>query len=151
MWLALKEAISQSIEETQKLSRDSKKPWITTDTLRVIKARKDLKASNIDTEHKHKEYSRLTRQIQTLYRKDKNIFIQGVCEKLETHSEHNNSKDLFQKIRVLTRKFRTKTWLIKDSDGVIRTEIDQVVEIWQQYCERLLENDQTSQENQDDF
>lgn len=33
---------------------------------------------------------------------------------------------------------------------MIKTEIDQVIEVWQQYCERLFESDQTSQTNHED-
>lgn len=150
MWVSLKETIRQTIIDTQSVSRDLKRSWINAVTIAEVKARKDLKASHINTEHKYKEYNRLTRRIQTLCRRDKNLYIQKICKELEAHSEYNNSKDLFQKVRLLTRKFKAKNWAIKDSDGVIKTEIDQVIKVWRQYCERLFESDQTSQTNHED-
>lgn len=38
----------------------------------------------------------------------------NLCKEIQQHSDHNNPKDLFKTIKVLTKKFKARTWTVKD-------------------------------------
>lgn len=64
----------------------------------------------------------------------------SVRKEIEVHFISNQEKDLFKKIKVITRSFKHKAYTIKDKDGTVTTGLDTVLEVWKQYCEDLYKN-----------
>lgn len=58
------------------------KPWITPDTLELIKQRRELKKKG-ETDNSRMKYKSLTREIRKNTRKDKSQYIQDCCIKIE--------------------------------------------------------------------
>ena len=57
-----------------------------------------------------------------LMRKDKEKFINKQCQHLEENLIANSSKDVYQGVRRLTRKFNPRIDTVKDEDGTILYE-----------------------------
>lgn len=135
IWQSLKRCITDAITQSQD-GRNSipRQPWMDPQTLYVIEQRRLLKASNLHAEDKITKYNEYTRQIQRLCRRDKNNYIREICREIQSHFNCNTSRDLFQKIKLLTRKFKPKNWAVKDKEGNLVTDLDQVIMVWQQYC-----------------
>lgn len=79
----------------------------------------------------------LSSEIQTACRRDRNIELKSICTELEQHAQKYETKDLYMKIRTITRQFKPKTWAIEDSDGNTVTEIKLIVRVWEDYCKSL--------------
>lgn len=61
----------------------------------------------------------------------------------------NETKDLFQKVKDLTRTRTVKISAVRDEGGVLVTETKQVLERWKQYCSALYEHDFADERTQD--
>ena len=67
-------------------------------------------------------------------RKDKEKFISEQCQHIEENSIANSLKDLYLGVRRLTRKFNPRIDTVKDEDGIVLCESDEVKQRWKQYC-----------------
>ena len=70
-------------------------------------------------------------------RKDKNRYINEQCALIEQNSITNTTKDLYQGVKNLTRKFKALVDTIKDKEGLIICEGEKVRDRWKEYCEDL--------------
>ena len=59
------------------------------------------------------------------------------------------TRDLFKKIRDTKGTFQAKMGLIKDRNGMDRTEAEDIEKRWQQYTEELYKKDLQDQDNHD--
>ena len=91
----------------------------------------------MDNKTNQERYDLLSRTIQTATRRDLNAYLTAVCEEAQSHAEANNTKELFQKIRVITRKFKPRHWIINDRNNVPVTEVDKIASVWKDYCGTL--------------
>ncbi|CAH2108374.1 unnamed protein product [Euphydryas editha] len=136
-WTSVKNLLLTTRDEirTRDKADNPNKEWITEETWKVIKQRKDLLKGNTDTERT--QYRRLSARIQYLCRRDYNEYLNNICEDIERHSKTIHTSDLFLKIKNITRESKPKTWAVEDGAGNLLTEIDQVTERWRSYCEGL--------------
>ena len=59
------------------------------------------------------------------------------------------TRDLFKKIRDTKGTFHEKTGLIKDRNGMVLTEAEDIKKRWQEYTEVLYKKDLCEQDNHD--
>lgn len=124
------------ITPSKKKKKKTKKPWITEETREAVEKRRNIKArcQNPDS---IEEYRKQNANVQRLMRSDKNQQINSLCEKIETDSITNSTKDLYQGVKSLTRKFKPTIETVKDKDGVMLSDRSNVKERWKNYCEEL--------------
>ncbi|KAJ2942978.1 hypothetical protein O0L34_g15168 [Tuta absoluta] len=135
-WNSFKNLVITTRKKTQLKNDDEpKKVWITEETWDVIKERKKLLMNNFNS--KDRQYQFLSAEIQRLCRRDKNEHINSICQDIEDHAASIHTRDLFMKVKYITREFKPKTWAIEDDAGNLITEIDKVTERWRAYCEKL--------------
>lgn len=77
-----------------------------------------------------------------LSRRNKNAHISAICEEIETQAERNETRFIFQKIRLIAREFKMKKQVIQDEHGVVRTNVDDVAKAWRKYWARLYSSDE---------
>lgn len=133
-WEYLKHSISKALD-TIKQSRKTegkKSMWISDDTWNLIELRKIIKAQGVK-----EEYSKICQDIQRKCRQDKNNFIKSICSDIERHSQKFQTADLFKKVRLLSKKFKPKTWVLEDANGQIITDLTEIASRWREYCEHL--------------
>lgn len=80
---------------------------------------------------------KMSAQLQPECRRDHNVYYRKICGEIELHSGRCESRDLYHKIRYLTRPLTSKTWASKDYKGEIVTEIDQISATCSNYCQSL--------------
>ena len=81
-------------------------------------------------------------------RRDKNLCIDRICKKIEENSVKNYTKELYRRIRNLTKRFRPTSETIKDKNGNTLCNGENIKERWKQYCEDLYKtNDNITQNN----
>ena len=80
-------------------------------------------------------YSKLSNEIQTTARRDKNSHLTQLCKEIEDHS--NNSRSLFKGVKDLTSKSAPRLAVIKDENGKVLTESEEIKDRWKRYYEGL--------------
>ena len=73
-------------------------------------------------------------KVKKLIRKDKEKSINEQCQYIEENSITNSLQDLYQSVRRPTRKFNHRIDTVKDEDGTVLCENDEVKQRWKQYC-----------------
>ena len=72
-----------------------------------------------------------------------NDYIKKLCQELEDHSQSNSSRNLFRSVKDLTGKSTARLAVIKDEDGKILTESEEIRDRWKRYCEELYASQET--------
>lgn len=69
-------------------------------------------------------YTNMSKEVNRTLRIDKNNHIARICEEVEEHTNNNQTGDLFQKIKLITKSFRPQSLFIRDEEGnTITTKI----------------------------
>ncbi|VEN52761.1 unnamed protein product [Callosobruchus maculatus] len=123
------------------VSTQPRQQWISSHTLSVIEVRRSLKISGLDSDTEQNTYRQLSREIQRLCRKDKSSYLQQMCREIEMHANANHSKEMFFKVKCLSRDFKPKSWAVKNPEGELITNLHEVIEVWRNYCENLYHED----------
>ncbi|XP_039309130.1 craniofacial development protein 2-like [Solenopsis invicta] len=138
LWERLKTAIKTTITGTQKPKESPRKrEWISDSTYRLIEERRKLLAAGLNSTEAVDKYKKISSDIQKNCRKDKNNLLNGICADIQLHADRLQPGDVFHKIKLITRKFKPRTWTIYDENGTSITDIGDIMEVWRRYCERL--------------
>ena len=92
-------------------------------------------------EHKEKQ-----RKVKHLCRRDKGKYIHELCIKLEEEHSTGNSKGLFQVVKKLNSRFRPRSSAIKDKNGILLTEEQEIKNRWLQYVKDLFEKGESTEQ-----
>ncbi|XP_072020216.1 uncharacterized protein [Amphiura filiformis] len=137
LWEQTKKAISTAAQNNLPKPKKTRSPWISEEVGTMADERRQVKARGILTEKDKRQYKDLSRRIQRRTRQDKQDFLERKCKEVESHSSTNHYRDLFRAVKEITGKKTPKLDVIKDEDGEILTESDQIKQRWQQYCQGL--------------
>ena len=96
-----------------------------------------MKAKGINNTVDKDKYRIQTAKIQKLMRKDKDKFINEQCQRIEEKFITNSVKDLYAGVKSLTSKFKPSIDTVKEDDGTILCESEEVKRRWQEYCTKL--------------
>ena len=131
-WQVLKEALVGAAETIiPKEKKKAKKAWITDEILAMMEERR--KAKNQSEEL----YRELDRRVKRLCREKKEEWLNLKCKEIED-SEKVDSRAMGNHIRELSGKKRmARSTVIKDSNGDILTDREDVLERWRGYVEEL--------------
>ena len=83
------------------------------------------------------EYNIQNALVQRMMRRDKEKCINEQCKRIEDNSITNSIKDLYQSVKNLTNKFKPTIDTIKDENGKILGEAEEVKERWAHYSTDL--------------
>ena len=138
------EALSEAMRETARsiLPRKTKakKPWISADTLKLVDEKRSAKLRRHDSEYYAEIYRRLRNAVTKSARRDKEDWLDKHCREIETSMEINRSKQAFQLMKQLRKKRRPSHLAIKDKNGTMLLEKDEIRRRWTEYCSELYEN-----------
>ena len=128
LWLDLKTTILDSAKKTIPTQRRKKAtPWLSQEVIDLSDERRQLKEAGLKSSQLYKIISS---EIQQKARRDKNDHIKKVCQELEDHSQSNSSRNLFRSVKDLTGKSTARLAVIKDEDGKILTESEEIKDRW---------------------
>ena len=115
--------------------------WISDETLNEVTVRREIKSRSLNCPVDEVNYRKQNAKIQRLMRRDKEKFIEEQCKKIEENTVTNSTKDLYQGVKNLTRKFKPTMDTIKSEDGTILCDGDKVLKdgrsTAQGYIERM--------------
>ena len=90
---------------------------------------------------KKERYTHLNAEFQRIARRDKKAFSDQCKEIEENNNRMGKTMDLFKKIRVTKGTFHAKMGSIKDRNGVVLTEAEDIKKRWQKYTKELYKKD----------
>ena len=86
---------------------------------------------------KKERYTHLNAEFQRTARRDKKAFLSEQCKETEGNNRMGETRDLFKKIRDTKGTFHAKIGTIKDRNGMVLTEAEDIKKRWQEYTEEL--------------
>ena len=138
IWQALKQSLVATLEEMPRENDITyRQHWLSAETRTLIEERRNIKSRGLNSSIDQALHQSLSREIQAASRRDLNAYLMNICTEIQTHSVTNNSRDLFRKIRSITRKFKPRHWAIKDQDDNLVTDLDKIASVWKDYCSNL--------------
>ena len=81
--------------------------------------------------------------------RDKKAFLSDQCKEIEENSRMGKTRDRFKKIRDTKGTFHAKMGSIKDRNGMVLTEAEDIKKRWQEYTEELYKKDFHDPDNHD--
>lgn len=129
-----------------------KEPWITEESLKIREEREKAYKRYIEdnTKENKKKWKEIAKRVTKAYKKDKTIYYEKICRELNNHNNNNDSARLYNKVRYLTGNYNKRPIQIKDTNGNLKANNQEMLEIWRSYFENLLNiknenliNDQT--------
>ena len=75
-------------------------------------------------------YTHLNSEFQRISRRDKKAFLSDQCNEIEENNRMGNTRDLFKKIRDTKGTFHAKFGTIKDRNGMVLTEAEDIKKRW---------------------
>ena len=70
-------------------------------------------------------------------RRDKKAFLRNQCKEIEENKGMEKTRVLFKKIRDIKGRFHAKMVSVKDRNGMVLTEAEDIKKRWQEYTEKL--------------
>ena len=82
-------------------------------------------------------YKLLNAEFQRIARRGKKTFLSDQCKEIEENNRMRKTRELFKKIRDTKGAFHAKMSTIKDRNGMVLTEAEDIKKRRQQYTEEL--------------
>jgi len=80
-------------------------------------------------------YQELKAEVQKKFRVDKQQELESMCAELEAANAKENSRQVFQVVKSMTRKFQPRLQCIQSATSENLTEAAQIADRWKGYCE----------------
>jgi hypothetical protein len=134
-WRIYKEALNKAAEEkVLKIQIKAKQQWMNQEILNHMEERRLSKTT--DTE----KYKKLNKQIKEECKKAKEEWLNTQCSKIE---KYKGTENIHEKIRELSGRKRRSTGsnCINNKEGKILVEEEDIVKRWEEYIEKLYEDE----------
>jgi hypothetical protein len=119
----------------------AKKPWVTTEMLNKMNERRKCKSKN--SEEGRKQYRQLNNELRRETELAKEKWWEEECAELERLENSGRDDILYRRVRELTAgtKYAVKSKGIKDSNGILLTDNEDIKNRWKEYIETLYDKD----------
>ena len=108
-----------------------------------------MKRREVKSKGEKERYTHLKAEFQRIARRDKKAFLSDQCKDIEENNRMGKTRDLFKKIRDNKETFHAKMGTIKNRNGMVLTEAEDIKKRWQEYTEKLYKKDLQDPENHD--
>src|SRR5437867_13249544 len=133
IWKRLKEGIVTIAEEIcEKEKQPKKQNWMNSEMMEERRICKNMKAEE--------QYKRLKNEIRKLCREAKEKYYEDKCKEIEM-LDKARSQLMYQKIKELRPKGNRWLQTIRDKQGNVLMEKDEVMERWAEYVEELYKDE----------
>ena len=120
-----------------------KAKWLSGEALQIAVKRREVKSKGEKERYKH-----LNAEFQRIARRDK-AFLSDQCKEIEENNRMGKTRDLFKKITDTKGTFHAKMGTIKDRNGMVLTEAEDIKKRRQEYTEELYKKDLHTPDNHD--
>jgi hypothetical protein len=140
----LSEAIQTAATATLPVMIEPNKPWITQKTLALAEEKRKLKQVRQQSEQRGTEYRKKCNEVRSSARRDKNNWLQEQCQAIQRHAENNRTRETFKMIKKINRKWQPNRSSIKDKEGKMLQDREEIKTRWTEYCRTLYQDTETN-------
>ena len=136
-WDTFKTCIQEATKEViPKTKLEKRQKWMSDEILNLMKERKHVKISN------QVEYTRLDKEIKRKCIEAKQQWMTERCTEIENLEKSHNYRRMYSKVKQVAGQSRKSgTGIIKDNQGNILFDLDDVIARWAEYIEELFADD----------
>ena len=108
-----------------------------------------MKRREVKSKGEKERYTHLNAGFQRRARRDKKDFLSNQCKEIEESNRMGKTRDLFRNIRDTKGTLHAKMGSIKDRNGMVLTEAEDIKKRWQEYIEELYKKNLNDPDNHD--
>ena len=116
---------------------DRKREWLSDDTRRLMEERRVAKSKRGSSSIMTKHHNYLCRRVKESATTDREEFIKGICQEVESARMQNKTRAVYEGIRKITGKHASQVKSVKDAFGKILTDPIEVKHRWKEYFDKL--------------
>uniref|UniRef100_A0A8D2IQ65 Uncharacterized protein n=1 Tax=Varanus komodoensis TaxID=61221 RepID=A0A8D2IQ65_VARKO len=144
LWTEVCNIVQEAATKTfPKKKKCKKAKWLSEEALQIAEERNEAKGKG-----EEERYTQLNAEFQRIARRDKNAFLNEQCTEIEENNRIGRTRDLFKKIGDMKGTFHAKMGMIKDQNGRVLTEAEEIKR-WQDYTEELYKKELNVPDNHD--
>ena len=126
LWMEVRGIVQETgIKNIPKKKKCKKAKWLSEEVLQIAVKRKEVKIKG-----EKERYTHLNTEFQRIARRDKKAFLSDQCKEIKKNNRIVKTRDLFKKIRDTKGTFQAKMGSIKDRNGMILTEAEDIKKRW---------------------
>ena len=96
-----------------------------------------MKRRKAKSKEEKERYTHLNAEFQRIAGRDKKAFFSDQCKELDGKNRMGKTRDLFKKLKGTKGPFHAKMGSIKDRNGMVLTEAEDIKKRWQESTEEL--------------
>ena len=132
------------IKTIPKKKKCKKAKQLSEEALQIAVKRREAKGKG-----EKERYTQLNAEFQRIARRDKKVFLSDQCKETEENNRMGKPRDLFKEIKDTKGTFHANMGSIKDRNGMVLTEAEDIKTKWQEYTEELYKKDLSDPDNHD--
>ena len=137
----IEDAIRETAGTIMPVKRTAKKPWISEETLKLSDEKRKLKETKDVSKESSQQYKNLCKEVKKAARQEKERWIQQQCEGVEKGLTIGNTRQAYNLIKMLRRKFTPRPSAVRDQEGKILQSQEEIAKRWTTYCDSLYKNE----------
>ena len=106
--------------------------WLCQDALHIAEEKREAK-----TKVERERQIQLNAEFQRIARREKKVFLNEQCKKVEESNKMGKTRDLFKKTGAIRGTFHARLGMIKDRNGKDLTGTGEIKKRWDKYTEEL--------------
>src|ERR1700733_11359088 len=137
LWKKVKGTILEAAEmHMPKKKKRTTTPWLSREAISVAEERRAAKNAGDKVKVKI-----LNRVFQKQAREDKEQHLNEMCRVMEAEGKKGKTKEMFAKVKEITKKFTPRIGSLKSEDGVVIGDEEGMKKRWKEYTEELYSED----------
>ena len=133
LWTEVQDIVQETgIKTISKKKKYKKAKRLSEEALPIAVKRREVKSKG-----EEERYTHLNGEFQKISRRDKKAFLSDQCKEIVENNRMGKTRELFRKIRDTKGTFHAKMGSIKDINGTVLTEAEDIKKRWQKYTEEL--------------
>jgi len=133
----LSEAIMKAIDQTIPLQERINKKWITSETMSLVHEKRQLKTKRDRSDEMEKLYKMKCNEVRKAARTDKAKWLENQCKEIGRYHAEFKTREAYKMIKNINRTWQPKTTAIKDVNGKVLMNTEEIVQRWTEYCSGL--------------
>ena len=142
----LTSSIQKAMSGTIPLKQTARKPYITTQTLELADKKRALKMHRDESRQAKEEYKKACNEVRQAARRDKERWLEERCREIQQMAKEKRSKQTYKLIKQINKDWQPQQRAIKNKDGKLLYEEEEIRERWTEYCGELYQEKGTSSE-----
>ena len=120
LWTEVGDIVQETGIKTISMEKKCKEAkWLSEEAVQIAEKRREAKGKG-----EEERYTHLNEEFQRIARRDKKAFLSDQCKEIDENNRMGKTKDLLKKIRHTKGIFHGKMDTIKDRNGMVLTEAE---------------------------